>query len=64
MRTIFKTVITGVEEEEGRSGEGLTQESGAETDDMARKTQIMDFFIVMLIFIGNISFFFEVGKSK
>lgn len=62
LRTIFKTVITGVEQVEGQPEPEQERgaEVGAHTDDMARKTQIMDFFIVTLSFIGNISFFFEV----
>lgn len=39
-------------------------EDGSVTDNMARKTQIIDFFIVILIFIGNGLFYFEVGAAQ
>lgn len=58
LRSIFKTVIVGERNED--SGEMQDLEDGAITDIMARKTQILDFFIVILIFIGNGLFFFAV----
>ena len=58
LRSIFKNVIVGERNED--SGEMQDLEDGAITDIMARKTQILDFFIVILIFIGNGLFFFAV----
>jgi hypothetical protein len=60
LRSIFKTVIVGESNED--SGEMQDLEDGAITDIMARKTQILDFFIVILIFIGNGLFYFAVGS--
>lgn len=66
MKSIFKTVITGIDDEEGEFGcvQEPEMENGAITDDLARKTQVMDFIIVMMIFIGNMLFFFEVVNSN
>ena len=55
MKKLFKSVLTGEDEDETRD-----MEDGSVTDNMARKTQIIDFFIVILIFIGNGLFYFEV----
>lgn len=59
MKKLFKAVLTGDDSEGNRD-----LEDGAITDNMARKTQIIDFFIVILIFIGNGLFYFEVTFSQ
>lgn len=63
LKSLFQSIIQN-KDENGKSKSkkvDVDMENGAWTDTQARRTQILDFFIILLVFIGNGLFYFEVG---